>query len=82
MSGHFICEYCGYDGGEHAEGCRDFQPMPPCELFIHIAPKKDSCAHVWDGEQSIEHDGIVTGSTSVCSKCGMTAFEHSLRYSE
>lgn len=25
MSGHFICEYCGYDGG-HAAHCRQLRP--------------------------------------------------------
>jgi hypothetical protein len=61
-------------------------PQPDNSLFMHITPKQDVCIdgtlHNWDGEQPIEHDGVVTGSTAVCSKCGITAFEHSLRYSE
>jgi hypothetical protein len=56
--------------------------MTENDLFIHIQPKANSCEHVWDGEEPIERDGVVTGSTLVCSKCKMTAFEHSLRYSE
>jgi hypothetical protein len=25
MSGHFICESCGYDGGDHAKWCREMR---------------------------------------------------------
>jgi hypothetical protein len=26
MSGHFICNACGYDGGEHADYCKYLRP--------------------------------------------------------
>src|SRR5688572_24540488 len=26
MSGHYICDHCGYDGGEHPDWCRNWRP--------------------------------------------------------
>lgn len=58
----------------------DFDPEA-CGFFYHTMPKDDACDHVFDGEQELlREDGSVSGSTTVCSKCKMTAFEHSMRY--
>ncbi len=53
------------------------------QIFYHATPKADVCDHDWSGEEDIEDDeGVSCGSTTVCVKCGMTAFEHSLRYGD
>lgn len=36
----------------------------------------DSCEHKWDGPVVEFDEG--RGSTVTCSRCGMTAFEHSM----
>lgn len=36
------------------------------------------CEHKWDGETYESDDGLLTSAT--CSRCGMTAFSHTMRY--
>ena len=54
---------------EHVDSIKD--------LFFHSTPKSDACQHDFKGWREFT-DG--NGGTTVCTKCGMTAFEHSLRY--
>lgn len=35
------------------------------------------CEHQWDGEEYVSEDGCLSSAT--CSRCGMTAFSHSMR---
>lgn len=36
------------------------------------------CEHRWDGEEYISEDECLCSAT--CSRCGMTAFSHSMRH--
>jgi hypothetical protein len=53
------------------------------ELFFHATPDRERC--IDGGEHDfkgwIEFDDG-RGGTTVCSKCGLTAFDHSMRYGE
>jgi hypothetical protein len=60
----------------------DYEPEA-CGFFYHTMPKADACDHDWSGEEELlDESGRVRGSTTVCSKCNMTAFDHSMRYGE
>jgi hypothetical protein len=51
------------------------------EFTFHARADEEACRdgkpHVWAGWQEFE-DG--RGGTMVCSVCGLSAFEHSMRY--
>lgn len=36
------------------------------------------CEHKWDGEEYVSEDECLCSAT--CSRCGMTAFSHSMRF--
>lgn len=56
---------------------------PDKDLLLHARRDEEMCI---DGQKHdfkgwVEIDGGL-GGTTVCTKCQMTAFEHSMRYSE
>lgn len=55
------------------------------ELFFHATPKEELCIdgakHDFKGWMDLrDEDGNIHGGTTVCTKCGLAAFTHSLRY--
>jgi len=76
MSGHYICEDCGYDGGDHANYCRTNRPVDERwkgnftrkELGIH-------CRHKWSAWEIVSYTGDWFHPRAVkrrCEKCGCT----------
>lgn len=74
---------------KHDEWVRKFcaeHDFSPAELQTNFNPDACYCAcgtggpceHRWDGEEYISEDGCLCSAT--CSRCGMTAFSHSMRY--
>lgn len=55
------------------------------ELFFHVASNEEKCKdgqpHNWEGNRDIlDSEGNICGGTTICTKCGLDAFSHSLRY--
>ena len=59
------------------------EPIKSDELFFHATPDRELCTdgrpHLFKGWRVFD-DG--RGGERVCSRCGLGAMEHSLRYSE
>jgi hypothetical protein len=53
MSGHYICDQCGYEGGEHEEGCRNSRPSLRPEQGSNDA-SETCCATVEERLESLE----------------------------
>lgn len=47
------------------------------DFFIHILEKHDACDHDFGGWREIDEG---RGGEQFCSKCGMGAMAHSMRY--
>lgn len=54
-----------------------YYPQDHPQIFFHCEPKADACDHDWSGWRD-----FATGGEQVCTKCGMGAVYHSLRYDE
>jgi len=58
---------------------------PDNEMFFHATPNEELCTdgskHDFQGWIDLkDENGYVCGGTTVCTKCGLDAFTHSLRY--
>jgi hypothetical protein len=66
-------------------GCGRY-PMTDGEIFMHVTPNEELCKdgepHKWEGwiDFRSEDGKYITGGSRVCSKCGLDAMTHSLRY--
>ena len=54
-----------------------YYPQDHPQIFFHCAPKTNACDHDWGAWRDFP-----TGGEQVCTKCGMGAVYHSLRYDE
>lgn len=59
-----------------AEGWIGVTPFNPNACYCACS-SSGPCEHDWDGEQYESADKSLVSAT--CSKCGMTAFSHSMR---
>ena len=73
MSG-IICAICGNASNEPRHPKCSREDCPGNEVFLHMTPKPDACEHQWDGP----YVDIENGTSITCSKCGMSAYQHSL----
>ena len=48
---------------------------PTCQCECRREPR-GPCGHVWDGPDYLSEDKCLVSAT--CSRCGMTAFDHSM----
>ena len=69
-----VCAVCGQADNLTTHPVCDKPNCPGRQTFIHMMPKPDACEHVWDGP----HVDIGNGMSVTCSKCGLSAFSHSL----
>lgn len=60
------------------------RPKSPELTLFHVTHNEELCRdgkpHDWSGWQEFQTEYGSSGGTSACSKCGMTAISHSLRY--
>ena len=53
-------------------------------LLFHALRNEELCTdgqkHDFQGWRDIIEDGFIRGGTTVCTKCGLSAMTHSLRY--
>lgn len=57
--------------------------VPPCSLHDKNAcycacSQGGPCEHDWNGPEYVSKDGCLSSAT--CSRCGTTAFSHSMRF--
>lgn len=71
---------------DHIERLAQQLGVPAAELTTTFDPNSCYCAcgthgpceHKWDGDLWVSDDGLLHSAT--CSRCGMTAFSHDMRY--
>lgn len=78
MSG-VICSVCLASTNEPRQPQCQRADCPGKPVFFHAMPK-DECKHDFQGWREIVGPGGGRGGERVCTKCGIGAMEHSMRY--